>query len=116
MASRILSRLDDMLAALDVIDQIVATKKAVLTQIETLALERALEILSEASRHVPDLLKDEFTDVPWRQIAGLGNILRHDYRRVDPEMILRIALEHAPALRPVIETMVRRLEQDGGPN
>src|SRR5690606_10244933 len=47
------------------------------------AFERFLEVVSEASRHVPDEWKQEFgPDIPWREIAGIGNVLRHAYRTV----------------------------------
>ncbi len=45
------------------------------------AFERYLEILSEASRHLPEEWKSTLApDVPWRQIADLGNALRHGLR------------------------------------
>jgi uncharacterized protein with HEPN domain len=40
-----------------------------------------LEIISEASRHIPDDLKELAPDIPWRQIAAIGNLLRHEYQR-----------------------------------
>jgi uncharacterized protein with HEPN domain len=55
-----------------------------------LALERSLEILSEASRHIPDAWKAMFPDLPWRKIADIGNVLRHAYWQVEPQIILRI--------------------------
>ena len=42
-------------------------------------VERNLEIISEASRRLPDSAKAAEPDVPWREIAGIGNVLRHDY-------------------------------------
>jgi uncharacterized protein with HEPN domain len=45
------------------------------------AIERNLERVSEASRHVPSHLKAQHGSIPWRAIAGLGNVLRHDYPR-----------------------------------
>lgn len=44
---------------------------------------RALEIISEASRHVPDDVKEHYSDVPWRQIADAGNVYRHIYLAID---------------------------------
>jgi len=46
------------------------------------AVVRALEIISEASRKLPDEIKDKYPDIPWKQIAGSGNIYRHDYEDV----------------------------------
>jgi uncharacterized protein with HEPN domain len=48
------------------------------------ATERGLEIISESSRHLPDDLKARAPDIPWRQIAAIGNLLRHEYQRADP--------------------------------
>ena len=53
------------------------------TKIYRLAAERAIEIVSEASRHIPDEMKDTAPGVPWRKIAGIGNVLRHDYPKVE---------------------------------
>jgi uncharacterized protein with HEPN domain len=53
------------------------------------AVERAIEIISEATRHLPERLRSSEPDVPWREIASIGNVLRHAYHRVDDEVILR---------------------------
>ena|ERR1700761_1303509 len=42
-------------------------------------VERNLEILSEASRRIPGGLKEKEGHISWRAIAGIGNVLRHDY-------------------------------------
>jgi uncharacterized protein with HEPN domain len=48
------------------------------------AFERFLEILSEASRSVPESWKMAHgPEIPWREIANIGNVLRHIYRKVD---------------------------------
>ncbi len=45
-------------------------------------VERNIEIISEASRRLPDDLKGRYPDIPWQKVAGIGNILRHDYDAV----------------------------------
>ncbi len=48
------------------------------------AFERYLEIASEASRHVPDSLKQQHgPNIQWRSVADLGNVLRHTYHKAD---------------------------------
>jgi uncharacterized protein with HEPN domain len=54
------------------------------------ALERFLEILSEASRHIPQEMKDTAPEIPWADVAAIGNHLRHAYHRVDFEILWRI--------------------------
>jgi len=54
-------------------------------------VERGIQIVSEASRRLPDEIKDRHPDIPWKQIAGIGNILRHEYDAVSPRILLDIA-------------------------
>lgn len=55
-----------------------------------MAIERALEVISEASRRIPDGEKDRFSDVPWPAIAAIGNILRHEYHDASEEVFWNI--------------------------
>lgn len=73
------------------------------------ATERGLEIISEASRHIPADLKLLHTGVPWAEIAGIGNVLRHDYQRVEPLIIWNIVQEHLNPLEQVILLNQERL-------
>jgi uncharacterized protein with HEPN domain len=75
------------------------------------AVERGLEIISEASRHVPDDLKTHAPDIPWRQIAAIGNLLRHEYQRVDIAATWNIIEEHLPSLVTAIEQLIAEAEQ-----
>lgn len=62
------------------------------------AFERFLEIISEASRHIPEELKARRPDIPWHQIAGIGNHLRHAYHRSDAEVLWNVYLHDLGAL------------------
>ena len=46
------------------------------------AVERQLEIVGEAARHVSGEYQQKYPDIPWRQIIGLRNILAHEYGEV----------------------------------
>ncbi len=74
------------------------------------AVERGLEIISEASRGIPDDQKAGFTDVPWIQIAGIGNVLRHEYHRVEPALIWNITQTHMLALQRAVLKMLADFE------
>lgn len=45
-------------------------------------VERGIEIVSEASRHLPPEMKARHPEIPWRKVAGIGNITRHDYHNI----------------------------------
>jgi uncharacterized protein with HEPN domain len=53
-------------------------------------VERGIEIISEASRRLPDELKARHPGIPWRKVAGIGNILRHDYERVAHDILWHV--------------------------
>ncbi len=42
-------------------------------------IERGVEIISEASRHLAAELKARHPTIPWQKVAGIGNVLRHEY-------------------------------------
>ena len=73
------------------------------------AFERFLEILSEASRHIPDDLKEEFSEIPWRQVADLGNFIRHVYHKVDMEVLWSIYENDLDPLENVVRKLIERL-------
>jgi uncharacterized protein with HEPN domain len=52
------------------------------------AAERCIEIISEASRRIPADWKAEHPSIPWPDIAGIGNVLRHDYEDVNLDIII----------------------------
>ena len=74
------------------------------------AVTRCLEIISEASRRLPDKLKARHADVPWRQIAGSGNIYRHDYEDVLPGILWNTVLHHLEGLERAVQV---ELEEQG---
>ena len=66
------------------------------------AIERSLEIISEASRHLPEHSKAREPDIPWRQVADFGNVLRHTYFNMRLDTIWRIVTEELGPLRDAL--------------
>jgi uncharacterized protein with HEPN domain len=76
-------------------------------------VERGLEIISEASRRVPAEAKANHPDIPWPKIAAIGNVLRHEYRGVAPEIIWRVVRDDLPDLERVCrQELAVELERD----
>jgi len=72
---------------------------------------RCLEIISEASRRLPDELKGRHPSIAWREMAAAGNIYRHEYEDVAARAVWRTLTHDLPLLREVIE---RELADLGG--
>ncbi|MCK9308541.1 MAG: DUF86 domain-containing protein [Methanoculleus sp.] len=60
------------------------------------AVVRNFEVIGEAVKRIPDLLKEERPDIPWRRIAGLRDILIHQYMKVDLEAVWAIVRDDLP--------------------
>ena len=67
------------------------------------AVTRALEIISEASRGIDDDVKLRHPDLPWSDIAGAGNIYRHDYDDVTEARIWTTATKTLGPLLAAVE-------------
>jgi uncharacterized protein with HEPN domain len=66
------------------------------------AVTRCLEIISEASRRLPEELKARHPAIAWKQIAGAGNVYRHDYEDVAAHFVWDTVERALPPLRVVV--------------
>ncbi len=71
------------------------------------AVERWLEIISEASRHVPEDVKAHEPAIAWRRMADLGNLLRHAYPDVNPTVLWDIGRNDLAPLKAFVERVMR---------
>jgi uncharacterized protein with HEPN domain len=72
------------------------------------AVTRCLEVISEASRRLPDGLKARHPSIAWTQMARAGNVYRHDYEDVAAQFIWETVQRALPPLRAVIEQELSR--------
>lgn len=63
------------------------------------AVIRNLEIIGEATKRLSSDLRTQYNQVPWRQIAGLRDVLIHDYLRIDLEEVWAVVQEELPELK-----------------
>jgi uncharacterized protein with HEPN domain len=73
------------------------------------AVERAVQIVSEAAKALPSDYLARYPDAPWTSIVGIGNILRHEYQRLDDKQLWEIETVHLPRLQPVVTQMLTEL-------
>jgi uncharacterized protein with HEPN domain len=74
-------------------------------------IQRGIEIISEATRRVPSELLASRLEVPWKQITGIGNVLR-EYHRVSDSVIWNVVQRHLSPLKMAIMQMDRDLNED----
>lgn len=62
------------------------------------ALERNLQIVGEAAKHLPESITAAHPSMPWPQIRGFRNILVHQYFGVDIDVVRDVVETHLPPL------------------
>jgi len=67
-------------------------------------VERGVEIVSEASRRLADDLKARHPEIPWQKVAGIGNVLRHDYETIAAPVMWKLAQVDLPILESACQT------------
>lgn len=72
------------------------------------ALERFVERISEASRRLDPTLKRHEPTIPWADIAGIGNVLRHNYDGVNPVLLWNILTDDLPELAGAVQRLLAR--------
>lgn len=60
-------------------------------------VERNIEKISEATRSLPEDLKGDHVTIPWRDIAQMGNVLRHIYFGIDHRAVWNVVQHDLPA-------------------
>ena len=74
------------------------------------AVIRNFEVMGEASKRISPKIKEKYPEVPWRRIAGLRDVLIHDYLRVDLVEVWGIISDYLPELKVHIQTIIRDIE------
>lgn len=72
------------------------------------AVIRNFEVIGEASKNVPQHIREKYPEVPWSKMYRLRNIVAHEYFGVDYEMIWEIAIKHLPVNKADIEIIIKK--------
>ena len=77
-----------------------------------LAVERAIEIIGEASRRVSDGFKSSHPEVPWQKLVAQRNVIAHEYGEIKQERIWLVATTHIPELVRLLKPLLPPLTDD----
>jgi uncharacterized protein with HEPN domain len=74
------------------------------------AVIRSLEVIGEASKNVPQNLRDRYPGIPWKKMAGMRDKLIHEYFGVDLEIVWQVVTSELPPLLPNLKIMLTDIE------
>ncbi len=70
------------------------------------AVVRALEIIGEAAKRLPEDLRRRYPDIPWKGMAGMRDRIIHGYDNVDYQIVWEVVKRDIPQIRPKIERLL----------
>jgi len=75
-------------------------------------VQRGIEIVSEAARRIPRELQAQQPQIPWPQIMGIGNVLRHEYHRVSDPLIWNVVQVYLRPLNAAVLAIEAELKEE----
>ena len=74
------------------------------------AVIRALEIIGEASKRLPDDLRVRYPKIPWKGMAGMRDRIIHGYDNVDYQIVWEVVKKDIPAIKPLVQKVLSDYE------
>jgi len=74
------------------------------------AVIRAIEIIGEAIKKVPDRVKEGYPQIPWKDMAGMRDKLIHEYFGVDLRRVWNTVKRDIPNLKPFFDKILKDFE------
>ncbi|MBI5306009.1 DUF86 domain-containing protein [Candidatus Wolfebacteria bacterium] len=74
------------------------------------AIMKRLEIIGEAIKHIPKKFKERYSEIPWKKIAGMRDVLIHEYFGIIMERVWDVAKNDIPKFKKQISELLKNLE------
>jgi len=77
----------------------------------TFAVVRTLEIIGEAVKNIPDEVRKNYPEIPWKGMARMRDKVIHEYFGVNLKLVWETAKERIPKIKPLFEEISKDLEK-----
>ncbi|MEM3445757.1 MAG: DUF86 domain-containing protein [Thermoplasmata archaeon] len=75
------------------------------------AFVRSLEVIGEAAKKIPEEVRKEYPQIPWREVAGMRDKLIHEYFGVNYRLLWNTVKNEIPILKEVISTILVKTKE-----
>jgi uncharacterized protein with HEPN domain len=75
------------------------------------AVVRSIEIIGEATKHIPDSIRKKYPEIPWKRMAGMRDKVIHEYFGVNLEVVWRTLKEEIPPIKVLIKKVLAQLKE-----
>ena len=72
------------------------------------AVVKDFSVIASAAKHMPESVRKNMPEIPWKEMAGIRDALNQDYFGVDVKTVWRAAKEKIPTLKPLIANRINR--------
>jgi uncharacterized protein with HEPN domain len=81
------------------------------TKIEIfLSAVKLIEIIGEAVKNIPDEVRVNYPNIPWKNIAGMRDKLVHEYWAIDEKVVWKVIQNNLPQLKRIIISIIEKLQ------
>lgn len=103
--------LDDILEAIKRIERYARGRTLGRLKKDTLVLDgivRNLEIIGEAAKNIPNHIREKYPEIEWKKIAGLRDVLAHEYFGIDLEVVWDIVKSKLPVFKNQVNRILNK--------
>jgi len=114
MKEEFLDYVDDVVEAMDDAERFVEGmeyRDFVKDKKTAYAVTRAVEVIGEAVKNIPDSVKKRYPRIPWKKMAGMRDKLIHEYFGVDLRRVWNTVKKDIPELKPMFEKILKDFEK-----
>jgi uncharacterized protein with HEPN domain len=73
------------------------------------AVIRSIEVIGEATKRIPESIKDKYPSVPWKKMAGMRDKMIHEYHRIDFDILWKTVKEDVPFVKLMLQSVMNDL-------